>query len=106
MPFDMIIGSGPDAVVLNISQDAFQGDAHYTISIDGVQVDGILTADALRSVDETDTVTVLGNFPAGPHTLAVTFLNDAWGGTLETDRNLYVEGIALNGVAQPSSTAT
>ena len=59
MPSDATIGSGPDAVVLKVSQDAFQGDARYTVSIDGVQVDGTLTAGALHSLGEQDTVAVL-----------------------------------------------
>ncbi|HYF06139.1 MAG TPA: PQQ-dependent sugar dehydrogenase, partial [Acetobacteraceae bacterium] len=41
------IGTGPDALVLRISQDAFQGSAQYTIAVDGVQQGGIQTAGAL-----------------------------------------------------------
>ena len=93
---DATIGSGPDSVVLKVSQDAFQGDARYTVSIDGVQVEGTLTAGALHALGEDDTVTVLGNFTPGQHTVTVDFLNDAWGGTPDTDRNLYVEGVSLN----------
>ena len=99
------IGSGQDAVVLKVSQDAFRGDARYTVSIDGVQVDGTLTAGALHSLGEGDTVTVLGNFTPGQHTVAVDFLNDAWAGTPETDRNLYVEGVSFNRAPLPNSAA-
>jgi hypothetical protein len=104
MPSDANIGSGPDAVVLKVSQDAFQGDARYTVSIDGVQADGTLTAGALHSLGEQDTVTVLGNFTPGQHTVTVDFLNDAWGGTPETDRNLYVESVSFEGQILPDST--
>ena len=104
MPSDATIGSGPDAVVLKVSQDAFRGDARYTVSIDGVPVDGTLTAGALRSLGEQDTVAVLGNFAPGQHTVAVDFLNDAWGGTPETDRNLYVEGASFEGQILLDST--
>ena len=51
-------------------------------------VDGTLTAGALHATGAHDSVTVLGNFTPGPHTVAVDFLNDTWGGTPETDRNL------------------
>jgi hypothetical protein len=97
MPTETTLGSGPDAVVLRISQDAFEGDAQYAISIDGARVGGILTASALRSLGEADTVTVLGNFPPGPHSVSVSFLNDAWGGTPNSDRNLYVETVSFEG---------
>src|SRR5206468_351785 len=40
------VGTGPDKLVLNISQDAYQGDAQYTVSVDGKQVGGTLTAHA------------------------------------------------------------
>jgi hypothetical protein len=91
-------------VVLKVSQDAFQGDARYTVSIDGVQVDGTLTAGALHSLGEDDTVTVLGNFTPGQHTVTVDFLNDARGGTPEADRNLYVESVSFEGQILPDST--
>ncbi|WP_372624380.1 carbohydrate-binding domain-containing protein [Falsiroseomonas sp.] len=83
--------------MLEISQDAFEGDAQYTVSIDGAQVGGITTASALRAEGETDLVTVLGNFPRGAHDVTVSFLNDAWGGTPDTDRNLYVESVSFEG---------
>ncbi|MFC7543756.1 carbohydrate-binding domain-containing protein [Siccirubricoccus deserti] len=98
MPAETTLGFGPDAVVLRISQDAYEGDAQYTINLDGAQVGGILTASALRSLGEIDTVAVLGNFPPGPHNVSVSFLNDAWGGTPNSDRNLYVESVSFEGM--------
>ncbi|NGM23699.1 hypothetical protein G3576_27055, partial [Roseomonas stagni] len=90
--FSTTIGSGPDALVLRIAQDAWQGSAQYTISVDGVPINGTLTAQASHAAGQADTVTVLGNWSAGPHTLTVNFLNDDWGGSAATDRNLYLEG--------------
>ncbi|SFL49006.1 calcium-binding protein, partial [Methylobacterium pseudosasicola] len=40
------IGTGSDQLVLRISQDAYQGDAQYTVSVDGKQIGGVLTAHA------------------------------------------------------------
>ncbi len=91
------VGTGPDTLVLRIAQDAYLGDAQYTVSVDGAQIGGTLTAQAVRGSGATDTVTVLGDFAAGAHTATVTFLNDAYGGTPATDRNLYVESAAYNG---------
>ncbi|WP_207791821.1 carbohydrate-binding domain-containing protein [Siccirubricoccus phaeus] len=93
------IGSGTDSLVLKISQDAWNGSARYTISVDGVQIGGTLTASALHDSGASDTVTVLGNWASGGHTVSVNFLNDAYGGTAATDRNLYIDGATYNGVA-------
>ena len=96
------IGSGPDTLDLGISEDAWLGDAQYTVSVDGQQVGGIQTAAAAHGTTPQD-VTVHGTFGQGNHAVTVDFLNDAWGGTPDTDRNLYVDNLALNG--QPLSGA-
>ncbi len=93
------VGSGSDTLALKVSEDAYQGDAQFTVSVDGQQVGGILTAASLHGGGQSDTVNVLGNWAAGPHTVTVDFLNDAWDGTPDTDRNLYVDGATFNGVA-------
>ncbi|NGM24269.1 hypothetical protein G3576_30040, partial [Roseomonas stagni] len=85
--------------------DAWQGSAQYTISVDGVPINGTLTAQASHAAGEVDTVTVLGNWAPGGHVLTVNFLNDDWGGSAATDRNLYLEGATYNGAAVPGSTA-
>ena len=95
------IGSGPDALVLKVQQDAYRGDAHYVVRVDGVQIGGVLTASATRASGGFDTVTVRGDFAPGRHTATVGFLDDAWGGTAATDRNLYVAGATYNGAALP-----
>ena len=86
-------GTGPDRLVLKISQDAYQGSAEYTVSVDGEQIGGTFTASASNSAGESDTLTLKGDWDAGRHEVAVTFLNDKWDGTPDTDRNLYVDGI-------------
>lgn len=96
-PSPVTLGSGPDQVVLQISEDAWLGNAQYTISVDGVQVGGALTATALHSTGQDQTVTVSGNWSSGPHAVSVDFLNDAYAGTPGTDRNLYVDSATYNG---------
>ena len=78
-PGSTMIGAGADALTVQISQDAFNGSAQYTISVDGTQIGGTLTASALHSSGQSDTVTVLGDWAAGTHTLTVNFINDAYG---------------------------
>jgi len=46
-----------------------------------------------------------GSFGAGLHDVAVTFLNDAYGGTSSTDRNLYVNAIDLDSQHRDVGTA-
>jgi len=102
-PVSTTIGSGTDTLVLKVSQDAYLGNAQYTVSVDGKQVEGVLAASALHSLGQDDTITVKGYFGPGSHTLAVNFLNDAYGGSPTADRNLYVDAVTYDGVAQPGS---
>ncbi len=101
-PATLAAGSGSDSLVLKLSEDAYNGDAQYTVKVDGVQVGGTFTASALHGSGD-DTLTLSGNWGTAAHTVTVNFLNDAWGGTTTTDRNLYVDGISYNGHA--ASTA-
>jgi hypothetical protein len=86
-------------LVLRISQDAYQGSAQYTVKVDGAQVGGTFTASALKSSGQSDTLTLKGDWAPGAHKVEVAFLNDAYGGTAATDRNLHVDGATYNGAA-------
>ncbi|HZF76987.1 MAG TPA: carbohydrate-binding domain-containing protein [Acetobacteraceae bacterium] len=100
---EIAVGSGPDTLVLKVAQDAWQGSAQYTVRVDGVQVGGTLTAQATRTSGQQDTVTVRGDWAAGTHRVEVQFLNDAWGGSWDRDRNLFVDSATYNGTAVPNS---
>ena len=95
-PATLSVGTGPDALVLKISEDAYQGDAQYTVSVDGVRIGGPLTAQAAHATGQSDTVTVHGDWAAGNHVVSVNFLNDAYGGA-GLDRNLHVDAATYNG---------
>lgn len=99
------IGSGSDTLVLSVSQDAYGDNAQFTVSLDGQQVGDVLTVSSLHGSGTSDTVNVFADLSAGPHTVTVNFLNDAYNGTPDTDRNLYVDsatydGAAVSGAAQ------
>ena len=96
-PVSLAAGSGPDTLVLKISQDRYQGDAQYTVKVDGVQIGGTFTASALHDAGQSDTLTLKGNWAAGAHRVEVNFLNDAWGGNSALDRNLHIDGASYNG---------
>ncbi len=87
--------SGGHQAIFGLSEDAYAGDAQYSISVDGGATQtGTVTA--LHSSGQSQPVSVpLSN---GSHTLVVTFLNDAWGGSPSTDRNLYVNSVQYDGV--------
>ena len=94
------IGSGAGGIAVGISEDAYQGDAQFTVSVDGTQIGGTQTATASHAAGKSQVFNVLGAFGAGPHKVSVNFLNDAWGGTAATDRNLYVDGFTAGGVTK------
>src|SRR5207302_209470 len=90
-PAPVTTGTGSDTLVLTMSEDAYQGDAQFTVAIDGKQLGGTFTATASHAAGASQSLTFKGDFGTGAHTLAVNFLNDAWTGA-GADRNLYLDG--------------
>jgi aryl-phospho-beta-D-glucosidase BglC (GH1 family) len=95
---------------LSVAEDAYLGDAQFVVAIDGKQIGGIYTATASHAAGEWQDVAVTGNFSAHPGQIQVTFINDAWGGSSDADRNLYVQSAVINdetwlGTAAASNTA-
>ena len=100
-------GSGPDTLVLTLAEDAFGGDALASVAIDGKTLTAQpITVTALKNAGQSETFTFKGTFGSGAHDLAVSFLNDAYGGTPDTDRNLYVSGASYNGILTRPTAAT
>jgi hypothetical protein len=121
-PGAVAIGSGPDTLVLNMAEDPYDGDAQFTVAVDGQQIGGTQTTSAVVSQGQQQEFDVSGNFGPGTHNVTVTFLNDLIGGfypagtpglpatggpwAIDTeDRNLYVMGASLDGGPQPSTSA-
>jgi uncharacterized protein (TIGR01370 family) len=100
-----VTGSGADTLVLAISEDAYLGNAQFTVSLDGRPLGGTFTATALHSANTSQNFVFNGDFGAGAHTLAVNFINDAWAGTATTDRNLYVNAVTYGGTNTSQSAA-
>jgi len=104
-PAPTVIGSGPDTLALTISEDAYLGNAQFTVSVNGVQQGGIQTAQATNSAPyapllaQSQVFDIMGSFAASTDVVTVNFLNDLYGGSATADRNLYVLGAQLNGVA-------
>ena len=104
-PASVTTGSGSDTLVLSMSEDAYLGDAQFTVAVDGVQLGGTFTTTALHAFGTSQTFTFMGDWGVGAHTVTVNFLNDAYGGTPATDRNLYVNGISYDGTASGQTAA-
>jgi len=94
--------TNPDTLVLNLSEDAYAGDAQFSVAVDGAQLGAPQTVTALHSQNQTTAFTFKGNFGAGNHTVGVSFLNDAWGGA-GLDRNLYIDSATFNGTQVASA---
>jgi hypothetical protein len=99
------IPAASTGLVLNVSEDAWMGDAQFTVTIDGNAV-GTYTATASHAAGQTQAITIASSLSQGSHKIGVTFTNDAYGGSAAMDRNLYVDGATLNGVAISGSAST
>ena len=95
-----------DTLVVSLSEDAWQGDAQCVITVDGKTVGGTVTVTASHAKGASQLVALSGQWGPGAHDIGVQFINDAWGGTTATDRNLYVNGVALDGQASTAAPAT
>ena len=105
-PAPVSIGSGPDTLALQVSEDAYLGNAQFTVAVDGHQIGGTQTTTALHGAGQTQTFNVRGTFATGSHTATVDFLNDTYGGSPSTDRNLYVNGATIDGSVVSGATLT
>lgn len=96
--------SAPDTLRLRLSEDAWKGDAQFEVAIDGKTLGAPQTVFASQAAGESQEFTFTGDFGPGEHKLSVKFLNDEWGGTPATDRNLYVVDVNLDGRDYLAST--
>ena len=78
--------------------------AKFTVAVDGQQIGGRLTALASHAAGAAQDFLVMGNFGPGQHTATAAFLNDAYGGSPATDRNLYVTGASYDGQSVSGSS--
>ncbi|MDB5243779.1 MAG: hypothetical protein JWP57_4405 [Spirosoma sp.] len=81
---------------LTMAEDAWSGDAHATIYLDGHQI-GSEFITAANSQGATQDLIFRGDYGSGPHQIGVQFNNDAWGGSDAADRNLFLKGATFDG---------
>ena len=85
------------ALVLHVSEDAWNGDAQITVSIDGVQVLGPTSITASHAANRTQDITIDGILGTDAHSVQVNFVNPASGATVSQQRNVFISGANFNG---------
>ena len=98
---DIVLGSGNASIVLLASEDAWMGDATFTVAVDGVRLGGTQMSSSLHSAGAPQRFLLDGNWTTGSHVVSVDYLNDAYDGTPATDRNLWIEGVETNAQSNP-----
>lgn len=98
-------GTGPDTLVLQISQDAYQGNAQFRVLVDGQPVGDTFEVAAVRAAGAMDTLTLHGDWGSSAHSISIQYINDLSSnpGTSQ-NRNLYVNSVVYNGTTLSSGT--
>ncbi|PZP41804.1 MAG: hypothetical protein DI601_20045 [Azospirillum brasilense] len=93
-------------MTLRVSEDAYKGDAQMVVKVDGKQVGDAYTVTASHAAGKTQDITLTGDFTTGTHKVEVAFINDLYEGSASTDRNLYLQGIDVNGTFHAEAAAS
>lgn len=100
---DLSVAASSDSVsasistlTLGLSEDAWKGNTQFIVSVDGKALNSATEVTALHDKGDVQDFSFSG-VAAGAHDVAITFTNDAWGGSADTDRNLWVGRIDLAG---------
>ena len=87
-----------DQIVVRVSGDHYLGAPLFQLYVDGEPIGTPQTVTADFSAGEWQDFVYNGTFGGtSPDRIEVRFLNDAWGGTADTDRNLHIQSIGVNG---------
>jgi beta-glucanase (GH16 family) len=113
------LGSSPGTgnqgtLTLHLSGDHYAGDPQFQVFMDGKQVGGTQSVQAVHAVGQWQDIALSGNFdPNASHHIDVRFINDGWDGQLGEghDRNLYVGSVTIGthviaGTSATSNTAS
>jgi hypothetical protein len=82
---------------IGISESAYQGDAEFTVSVDGKQIGDIFTAHALHATGASELFGLSSSLLPGLHDVNIRFINHAGSTSPSSGRDLYVDSISLNG---------
>ncbi len=104
-PTDSTPAAGAGTLGLKLSEDAWKGDAQFSVAIDGTTIGAPQTVTALHSDKATQLFAFDQALTPGTHDVAVSFLNDAYGGSTGADRNLYIDSASVGGTAAAGAAA-
>jgi Cellulase (glycosyl hydrolase family 5)/Ca-dependent carbohydrate-binding module xylan-binding len=91
---------------LRLSKGAWQGDALFTVSVDGVRIGGPSAVTASHATGQWQDFMCSGNWGDGSHQVTVSLINDACGDAPAKDRSLCVGGLVYDGQNYPNATAS
>lgn len=96
-----------NTLTLDLSGDDWKGDPEFTVAVDGKQLGSAQSVAAVHGSGQSQAFSFPG-LGAGSHDVALSFVNDAWGGagTTGEDRNLYVDAVSYAGANYPADTAS
>jgi hypothetical protein len=79
------------SITPSLVEDAYEGDAEFTVAVDGQHVGGTQTATVLRRARQRQTITLDEARTTDLDTVLVAFINDLYGGNASSlDRSLNV----------------
>jgi hypothetical protein len=84
-------------VTLDLSEDAWEGDTQFVLYVDGKAVTSPEVVSALHDAHATQSFSFSGNGQLGTPTIGVALVNHASGESAGTERNLYIDGVTVNG---------
>ena len=99
----VVTGTGPNQLVLSMSEDFYSTDAKFTVAIDGVAQPGTFKAEAQHAQGLVQKFVFNGTYAPGLHSLTVTFVNALSNSAPYLSRKLYFNGMTLNGAPYPAA---
>ena len=91
------MGAGAATIDIVLAADSWRGDPFAIVLVDGLAV---FASEINAPHASTGRTVRLGEYDrAMGHQVTVIFTNDLWGGTPETDRNLHVKDILVDGIS-------
>lgn len=97
--------AGSSTIVVRAAADSWNGAPEFRLSVDGRTIGDDATVTTRHGSGWQEFTFKVAGDPS-PDTIAIEFLNDAWGGTSWTDRNLSIDRISVNGRWHEAEWAT